>query len=194
MYSVLNLKQSSLFSTAITVIVISVDVSKSSCQGEKKMPDYYVSLVKEYLELQDFVVNTETRYKKNRGWGDIDILAVKIKANEVELIVGEVKANSQREKEIQEINENKFENSYVKQKLKELFGSTKYKKYLYCWSWEPKHRKFAESLDITPVSFGEIIDYLLKIVEERKGWLYLRDYPNIMLLQFLQSKAYKDRK
>jgi hypothetical protein len=158
------------------------------------MPEYYVSLVKEYLELQDFVVKTETRYKKDRGWGDVDILAVRTKANGVELIVGEVKANYQNEKEIQEINESKFENSYVKRKLKELFGSIKYRKYLYCWSWEPKHRKFAESLDITPVSFGEIIDYLLKIVEGRKGWLYLRDYPNTMLLQFLQSKGYIKKK
>jgi len=27
------------------------------------MPDYYVALVKEYLELQDFIVRTETKYK-----------------------------------------------------------------------------------------------------------------------------------
>jgi hypothetical protein len=155
------------------------------------MPEYYVSLVKEYLELQDFVVRTETKYKKNRGWGDIDILAVKIKGNEVELIVGEVKANYQNEKEIQKINEDKFENSQVKQKLENLFGSTKYKKCLYCWSWESKHKEFAESLGIIPVSFEEITDYFLKRVEEwrKKGWRYEKDYPDLMLLQFLKSKA-----
>lgn len=51
------------------------------------MPDYYVALVKEYLELQNFVVRTETKFKirkkDKRGimrtsWGDIDILAIKI--------------------------------------------------------------------------------------------------------------------
>ena len=156
------------------------------------MPEYYVSLVKEYLELRDFVVRTEIKYKKNRGWGDIDILAVKIKDNEViELIVGEVKANFQNEKEIQEINEKKFENPHVKRKLENLFGQTKCNKYLYCWSWESKHKKFAESLGITPVSFEEIMDYFFKRIDEWRirGWRYEKDYPDLMLLQFLKSKA-----
>jgi hypothetical protein len=164
------------------------------------MPDYYVALVKEYLERQDFIVRTETKYKikkkDKRGilrtsWGDIDILAVKIKDNKTsELIVGEVKAEFQTEKEIQEINEDKFENQFVKHRLKELLGSERYKKYLYCWSWKPKTRKFAEKLGITPVSFGEIVNHLLEKVEEHKGWLYLKDYPNLMLLQFLQAESY----
>jgi len=78
----------------------------------------------------------------------------------------------------------------VKQRLKELFGSSRHKKCLYCWSWEPKTKEFAEKLGIIPVSFREIINYLLKKVEEHKGWLYLKDYPNLMLLQFLQADGY----
>jgi len=169
-------------------------------KGSEIMPDYYVALVKEHLELQDFIVRTETKYKirkkDSRGilrtsWGDIDILAVKIEDNKIsELIVGEVKAEAQTEKEIQEIDVDKFENKYVKQRLKELFGSSRHKKCLYCWSWEPKTRKFAEKLGIIPVSFREIINYLLKKVEEHKGWLYLKDYPNLMLLQFLQADGH----
>lgn len=159
------------------------------------MPDYYVSFVKEYLELQGFIVRTETKYpikkKDVRGtlrtsWGDIDILASKIKDNEVfELIVGEVKAFSQTEKTIKKIDEEKYENQFIKQQLKELFGSTNYRKYLYCWSWKPKTREYANKLGITPISFKEMVNYMLKIVKEHKGWLYLRDYPNLMLLQFL---------
>lgn len=164
------------------------------------MPDYYVALVKEYLERQDFIVRTETKYKirekDKRGilrtsWGDIDILAVKVEDDMMtELIVGEVKAEEQTEKEIQEINEYKFDNKHVKQRLKELFGSSRYKKCVYCWSWKPETREFAQKLGITPVSFGEIADYLLKKVEERPGWFYLKDYPNLMLLQLLQSQGY----
>jgi len=164
------------------------------------MPDYYMALVKEYLEHQDYIVRTEIKYKMmekdKRGtlrtsWKDIDILAVKVANNKIrELIVGEVKAEYQTEKEIEEINEDKFENPHVKQKLSELIGSSRYKKYLYCWSWKPKTRKFAEKLGVTPVSFAEISDYLLKKVKEHKGWLYLKDYPNLMLLQFLQAEGY----
>lgn len=164
------------------------------------MPDYYVALVKEYLERQDFIVRTETKYeikkKDKRGtlrtsWGDIDILAVKIKDNKIgELIVGEVKAEYQTKKEIQEINEDKFENQHIKRRLKELFGLTRYKKCLYCWSWKPDTKKFAEKYGIVPVSLKEIIDFLLEKVEEHKGWLYLKDYPNLMLLQFLQAEGY----
>jgi len=164
------------------------------------MSDYYVALVKEYLERQDFIVRTETKYrmkkKDSRGilrtsWGDIDVLAAKIEDNKIsELVVGEVKAEAQTEKEIQEIDEDKFENQYVKERLRELFGSSRYKKFLYCWSWEQKQREFAKKLGIVAVSFGEILDYLLKKVKEHKGWLYLKDYPNLMLLQFLQSSGY----
>lgn len=77
------------------------------------MADYYVALVKEYLERQDFIVRTEIKYKieekDKRGilrasWGDIDILAVKIEDSKIsELIVGEVKAEEQTKKEIHEI-------------------------------------------------------------------------------------------
>ena len=119
------------------------------------MPDYYVALVKEYLERQDYIVRTEIKYKMKekdkRGtlrtsWKDIDILAVKVRDNKIsELILGEVKAEYQTEKEIQEINEDKFENQHVKQRLLELVGSSRCKKYLYCWSWKTKTRKFGET-------------------------------------------------
>lgn len=133
------------------------------------MPDYYVALVKEYLERQDYIVRTEIKYKMKekdkRGilrtnWGDIDIVAVKIEDNKIsELILGEVKAEYQTEKEIQEINENKFENLHVKQRLLELIGSSRYKKYLYCWSWKTKTRKFAEKLGITPVRARDYLSF-----------------------------------
>lgn len=165
------------------------------------MPDYYVALVKEYLELKNFIVRTELKYPIERSdvkgtqrtsWGDIDILAVRIKDNNVsELVVGEVKAEYQTEKEIREIDEKKFENPFIKKKLKELFGSTKYRKSLYCWSWDkPERIEFAKKLGITSVSFSEIANYLREKVEEHEGWLYLKDYPNLMLLQFLQARGF----
>lgn len=164
------------------------------------MPDYYVALVKEYLELQGFIVRTETKYKirkrdaqgiERTNWGDLDILAVEAEDNNVvEAIIGEVKAEYKTEKEIRKINEDKFENPHVERKLKELFGTTNLKKYLFCWSWNPTTRKIAEKLGITPVSFDEIIDFMLRKVKEHKGWIYLKDYPNLMLLQFLQTKGY----
>jgi len=165
-----------------------------------EMPDYYVALVKEYLECQDFIVRTETKYrireKDIRGairtsWGDIDILAVKVEDYKIsEIIVGEVKAEEQTEKEIQKIDEYKFENPHAKRRLHELLGSSQYKKCLYCWDWKPETEEFAKKLGIIPVSFGKMVEYLLKKVEEHKGWLYLRDYPNLMLLQFLQAGGY----
>lgn len=164
------------------------------------MPDYYVALVKEYLELKGFIVRTETKYKirkKDRrgiqrtSWGDIDILAVKVDDDKVsELVVGEVKAEQKNEKEIQEINREKFENPFVKRKFEELFGLSKYKKCLFCWSWELKTRKFAKELGIEPISFSEIINQMLEKLEEHEGWLYLKDYPNLMLLQFLKSRYF----
>jgi len=164
------------------------------------MPDYYVALVKEFLELQDFVVRTETKFpilKRDKNgimrtsWGDIDILAYRIKDNMIaEVIVGEVKGESKSEKEILEIIEDKFENKHVKKWLQGLIGLSEYKKYLYCWSWTSKRREFANQNGITPVSFSEIIDSLVNKVEEHEGWIYLNDFPNLMLLQFLKSKKY----
>ena len=163
------------------------------------MPDYYVALVKEYLERKDFIVRTETKYKIRRkdsrgvlrtSYGDIDILAVTIKDDAVdELIIGEVKAEPKTKKAIKEINQRKFESKYVRQKIKDLFGSTNYTKYLFCWSWKMETRKYAEGIGIRPVSFEEIMNYLLKKVEENLGWFYLKDYPNLMLLQFLESEG-----
>ena len=156
------------------------------------MPEYYVSLVKEYLELQGFIVKTETEYKKEKNWGDIDIIAVRVKDNLVtESIVGEVKGEYKTEKEIEEINEEKFENRYVKKALNEYLGSTNYRKYLYCWSWEPHRREYAKKLGITAVSFGEIVEFMLGIIRERKGYFYLMDYPNLMLLQYLWSEKWE---
>jgi hypothetical protein len=164
------------------------------------MPDYYVALVKEYLELQNFVVRTETKFKirkkDKRGimrtsWGDIDILAIKIQDGKIiEVIVGEVKGEYQTEKNMQGIIEDKFENKHVIKRLQGLIGSSEYTKYLYCWSWTPKRREFAKQNGITPVSFSEIIDSLENKVDEHEGWMYLKDFPNLMLLQFLKSKKY----
>lgn len=106
------------------------------------------------------------------------------------MIVGEVKSDYKTKKEILNINEDKFENPFIKQKIKELIGSTTFKKCLYCWSWTPETRVFAKNLGIKPVSLSEIIDHLLRVVEGHKGWLYLKDYPNLMLLQFLKAENY----
>ena len=160
-----------------------------------ELPDYYVSFVKEYLELQNFIVKTEEKYKKRIGWADIDIIAVKIENNKItKLIVGEVKSERQTVNEIQEIDQEKFENEHVKKKLKGLFGSVEYEKCLYCWSWVPKGIETAKKLGITPVSFNEIVDFMLKKVKEKKGWFYWNDYPNLMLLQFLTHKGYLKEK
>jgi len=164
------------------------------------MPDYYVALVKEYLELQGFIVRTETKYeiqrKDKRGiertsWGDIDILAVQIQDDKVtKAIIGEVKAEYKTEKEIEELNQEKFENAFVREKLGELLGKTNCEKYLFCWSWHPSRKEFAKKLGITPVSFDEIITFILEKAKEHKGWFYLKDYPNVMLVQLLKSKGY----
>ena len=104
--------------------------------------------------------------------------------------IGEVKAEYKTEKEIEEINREKFENVHVIKKLRELLGKTNCKKYLYCWSWHSSRREFAEKLGITPVSFDEILAFILEKAEEHKGWFYLKDYPNLMLMQLLKSKDY----
>ena len=93
-------------------------------------------------------------------------------------------------KKVNEFFEWKFENKHVKQRLLKLIGSSSYKKCLYCWSWNQETREFAKKIGITPVSFSEIIDYLLMKVDKREGWLYLKDFPNLMLLQFLQTEGY----
>jgi Holliday junction resolvase-like predicted endonuclease len=155
------------------------------------MPEYYVSLVKEYLELQGFIVKTETKYKEKKNWGDIDIIAVRVKDNRVtESIVGEVKGEYKTEKEIEEINEKKFENLYVKKALNDILGATNYRKCLYCWSWETHRREYAEKLGIAAVSFDEIVDFMLEILAKRKGYFYLMDYPNLMLLQYLWKEKW----
>ena len=140
------------------------------------MPDYYVSLVKEYLELQGFIVKTETKYpikeKDAKGilrtsWGDIDIIAIKVeKENKMEIWVGEVKAESQNEKGIKEISKYKFESSHVKKKLTQLFGSNVYNKFLFCWSCKPDQIEVAKNLGIKIIPFSQIIDYMLDQFEE----------------------------
>jgi len=162
------------------------------------MPDYYVALAKEYLEMQGFLVRTETKYEKRekdkRGiertsWPDIDILAAKIKGNEVvQTIIGEVKGESQTEQEVKDIYEKNFDNPFVKRKLEDLIGSVSPEKWLFCFSWGQKERKFAEKLGIKAISMSEMISYLVKELKKHKGWFYERDSPNLMLLQFLRQE------
>jgi Holliday junction resolvase-like predicted endonuclease len=167
------------------------------------MPDYYVSLVKEYLELNGFIVKAETKYLINekdskgffrKSWGDIDIIATKVKPdNTMEIRVGEVKAEGQNEKGIREISTYKFENPHVKKKIAELFGSNTYDKFLYCWNCKTENIQVAKSLGITVVPFSTIVNYMIETIQKKQGWFYEKDFPNLMLIQYLKDKNYLNK-
>lgn len=149
------------------------------------MADYYELLVKEYLEQQGYVVRLDVKFKKNKGNSDIDILAVPCKDGKT--IVGEVKSISlSKNGLIQE--ENDFNNSHLKDKVKELIGDSAFEKYIYCWSVEDDVKKDADKSGIKIIQFPEIINELIKRVvktRESEKWIYEKSYPNTMLLQML---------
>ena len=164
------------------------------------MPDYYVALVKEYLELQGFFVKTETKYpilgkdtlgRSKKNWGDIDIIATKASPNsDTDILVAEVKAETQTAKTIKEIANQKFNNNFVTDKLTEIIGQKAFKKYLFCWSCKSEDRQVANKMGIMVKSYSEIIDEMLNIIKNKEGWSYEKDFPNLMLLQYLNDKGY----
>jgi len=162
------------------------------------LADYYERLVKEYLELMGFLVRTNTRFKKGRGWGDIDIIA--IDSSRSQIIVGEVKTRSMGKTDIDGENED-FNNLSQQNKIKEILGNENYDKYIFCWGADEEVKRYAkENYGIHILQFWEIINYLIDKVREirHKGrWRYERGigFPNLMLLQMLYhfSKEYKGK-
>ena len=167
------------------------------------MPDCYVTLVKEYLENENYVVSTEIRYevkkdkngKEKTSWGDIDIVAVKVKDDQsIELVVGEVKSIDATESLIAKIYEKKFDNPYLNEKGEKMFGVSLWrerKKYLYCWDCSSsKTRECAKEKGIEIKSFKEIVNSMIGFLQKspEKRYLYNKDNPNLMLLQFLKDK------
>jgi hypothetical protein len=152
------------------------------------MTDFYESLVKEYLELKGYLVRTRTRFKKNRRWSDIDVIGVEAKYGKVvHLIVGEVKGESLNSKRVEELNK-WMESQELKSKISELFGSTEFEKWIYCWSMEKETKEYARTLDINICEFVDIIKYLRDRIKEKKGYFYEEEHPNLMLLQFILKK------
>lgn len=165
------------------------------------MADYYELFVKEYLELEGFLVRLNTKFKKGKEGGlppDIDVIAINPSKNQS--VVGEVKGVSLEKRDIDKENED-FNNIDQRNKIKEILGHENYDKYIFCWGVDEETGRYAtEKYQIHIVQFWEIINYLISKVREirRKGrWAYERgiDYPNLMLLQMLYhfSKEYKGK-
>jgi hypothetical protein len=149
------------------------------------LADYYELLVKEYLEQQGFVVRLNVRFRKKKGYSDIDVLA--FNCNQGTTILGEVKAASLRQNEIKKEDED-FNDPYLADKVNELIGQTNFEKCIFCWSVEDEVKKLVEEYKIKVIQFFEIINFLIeKVVSSRKKnrWIYDQSYPNTMLLQML---------
>ncbi|MFH0748730.1 MAG: hypothetical protein V1915_02265 [Candidatus Bathyarchaeota archaeon] len=155
------------------------------------MSEVYEMFVKEYLEfVEEFSVRLDCRFKKNRGWSDIDIIGIKIKNGNSRIIVGEVKAKTLSKKDIDnEIVD--FEHPALKQRILELFGNENYEKWIFCWTMKEKELAYAKSVGINIKQFPEIIDELFKIIEnereQRKRWIYEKNYPNLILVQMIHE-------
>lgn len=171
------------------------------------MTEVHESLVKEYLELNGYVVKTDTKFKK-KNWSDIDIIAVKKEKNkDLEIIVGEVKGYILEDSDIKKINED-LEHENIKEAIKNSFGTTNYKKWVYCWPQYQKKRpketedefksrvekervNYKKDYNIDITFFSEIINDLIakvrNIREKKEEWAYLNDCPNLMLLQMIHT-------
>lgn len=158
------------------------------------LADYYELLVKEYLEQKGFVVRLNVKFLKNKGYSDIDVLAINL--TQKTTIVGEVKGLSLSRKEIEHENED-FNDPHLRDKMQELLGHSNFRKHIFCWSVEDSVKTYAhENFQVEVVEFWEIINFLIEKVtsaRQSKRWIYDQAYPNTMLLQLLHhfSKPYK---
>ena len=151
------------------------------------MADYYELLVKEYIEQKGDVVRLNVRFKKEiGGTSDIDVLA--FKCDEGKTIVGEVKAATLKEKQTKH-EDSDFNDLHLKDKVKELIGSSSFEKCIFCWSVDDETKKYAQDYHgIQITQFPETInDFINKAVSTREkgNWTYDQSYPNIMMLQML---------
>lgn len=151
------------------------------------MADYYERLVKEFLELQGYAVRLNIKFLKNKKNSDIDIIAVNSRNGDV--IVGEVKDVVLSKKQI-DTEKSDFNEPNLVLKVKEIVGHDNFSKQVFCWSAKDQDKQEALNHGIRIREFRELIDFLLKEVQNRNiknQWFYETECPNIMLLQLLND-------
>lgn len=160
------------------------------------MTEIYENIVREYLELNNYIVITDLKFKKH-GWSDVDIVAFR-NTEQPKLIVGEVKSATCSPGDMNEI----FEHLKICEELdeiKSIFGkSISPKKYLFCWSASQKVKEMAKKEDVEIVEFSTILNFMIEKIHEFKRddeekWLYQPNYPNLMLLQLIRDMQKKKR-
>jgi len=153
------------------------------------MVNPYEMFVKEFLEQYGFIVAANVRFKKEKGWSDIDIVAIKIENNnQIRALVGEVKPHTPNLKELREVNE-ALEHESLKKKLLEDFGIRNYYKCFFCWSAPNELKEQAREIELHLITFMDMLKALLmKLKPYFHGegrYIYDTEHPYIMLLQML---------
>jgi len=157
--------------------------------GGDAVVSVYESIVKEYLELcGNCLVRLDMKFKKDKGWSDIDILAICFDDEHKKPIVGEVKAFELGISEVKDINDNHFNHPSFKEKL-ESVGIHDYQKYIFCWDVDDDVREYARKNDIKIKCYREIVAELytkeIKPMREKGHWFYHEQYPFTTLLQLI---------
>lgn len=128
------------------------------------MADYYELLVKEFLEREEFIVRLNVKFSKNKGHSDIDVLAVNSSKS---VMVGEVKDAILSTEQIDN-EETDFEDSNLKNKVKEITGRTNFSKFVFCWEVKDNVKKYAfTNYKIIIIQFWEIIDSIIYDVQPK---------------------------
>jgi len=148
----------------------------------------YELLVREYLEfVHDYFVRQDVKFRKSRGYGDIDIVAVQLESGKVvDALVGEVKSWSLNRKVIDEIEE-RFNDEGFQERLKEL-GLVNPRKFIFCWATTSEIKEYASQKGITVIDFSDIVDELREKVKElrKEGrWFHDVHYPITTLIQLI---------
>lgn len=164
------------------------------------LADYYERLVKEYLELEGFLVKLNTKFSKGKRGGPPDIDVIAINPSNGKIIVGEVKGTGLEKKDVDTENRD-FNDPHLQDKVRQIFGQETYDEYIFCWGVDEDTKSYAkEKYQIHIVQFWEIVNYLINKVRElgrKKRYRYERgiEYPNLMLLQMLYhySKLYRGK-
>jgi len=161
------------------------------------LADYYERLVKEYLELEGFLVKLNITFSKGKRGLPPDIDVIAINPSNGKIIVGEVKGTFLERKDVDTENRD-FNDPHLQDKVKQILGQEAYDKYIFCWGVDENAKGYAkEKHQIHVVQFWEIVNYLIdKVRELRRKDRYRYEsgieYPNLMLLQMLYdySKPY----
>lgn len=152
------------------------------------MADPTTELAKEFLELNDYLVRTETKFYKNKELkgtaSDIDIIATRpkgMKIGELELkenIIAEVKNwQIMKRKTLDKIYKNKFkhiDNRAVSWKqLRKYISSKIFDKVLFCLATTEDVYDYAiKKYEIKVITTGFIVRQIARFFKERGKWTY----------------------